>query len=504
MFYWLMGCTLAGMALVVLSAAWSLAPDLGHGWAAVILIGFLWWDRWDRRPPCKPRQPGAADWLVLMAGALLALPLRLLLTPYPLWPAPLLAYLAVLIGLALCAARMVAGRSGMIWLAAPLIVLAGVVPWPGAIDRWFILPLRETVAIIVAEISNIAGNPAVASGTSVQLPGGWVGIDEACGGIRSMQATVTAALFLGAWLDFTWRRRLGLLAIGVGAAVAGNFVRVLFLSWMASGHADDLETWHDPAGWLALGISLGVTGGAAWVWRKAARTPSSPPPGRTPRPVTVASRSGLVWSILLVLLLLSVEAGTRLWYTQGSSRVRAQVPRWQAHFPEETITYQILPLSDSAHEMLRPDRFESGSWIGADQLRRSAYYIEWERGQVARSVPFLHNPTVCLPYAGCELQQDLGVVEVAWAGRVIPFYTYLFRQRNEDLLVAFTIWDPARGAPLENVAEGWWSWWQRQWRDVREAQAHQPAQLIAYAVARPGPDHPLQAELAGLLVAAKP
>jgi exosortase len=492
--------TLGALLLIPLSTAWSLAPDLGHGWAAAILMVYLWWERWDERPAISSMRPGVMAWVFLIAASGLLVPLRLLLTPYPLWPMVLLVYLVGLILLLLVATWLLAGRAGLPWVAAPLIILLGVVPWPGFVERLIILPLREGVAMIVAEISNLLGHPALTAGTSVQLAHGWVGIDEACGGIRSLQAAVMTALFFGVWLRLKWSRRLALILVAGLAAVAGNFFRVLFLAGLAGGSGDALAAWHDPAGWAALGFSLGLTGWVGWLWRSFGQTPRPIRPVPAPECKAEFVRSLRFWFGISLICMIFTETGTRLWYARGAAEVRETVPQWRVNFPTATITYRALPLSEPAREMLRPDRFESGSWIGPDQLLRSAYLIEWQAGQVARSVPFLHNPTVCLPYAGCELVRELGVIQVRWSGGLIPFHTYVFRSMNEDMLVAFTVWDPVRGRELQDTVEGWGAWWQRQWRDVSEARQHQPAQLLAFAVMGGGEDHNLIRDLEALVV----
>nr|MCU0793784.1 hypothetical protein [Opitutaceae bacterium] len=123
----------------------------------------------------------------------------------------------------------------------------------------------------------------------------------------------------------------------------------------------------------------------------------------------------------------------------------------------------------------------SGFWRGADGRERGAYYVEWRRGQMARTAPFLHNPTICLPYSGSELVEELGGFDVRWSGGAIPFRAYVFRYMNREMTVAFAVWDTARGRALTQEAEG--EWWRSQWRDVREARRHQPAQLLSFTVA---------------------
>ncbi len=473
---------LTALLLIPLARVWELAPDLGHGWAAPILMAYLWWERWDSRPVLKSEfeSVGLSSWLILALLFALIIPLRLILTPYPLWPLALTLYLGLLVGLVLYVAGRLSGATGVRWLAGPLSILIGVIPWPGAVERVLILPLREGIASLVTEISNLLGSPALASGTSVRLANGWVGIDEACGGIRSLQAAITTALFFGEWLQLSLSRRIGLLLGGGLAAVVGNFGRVLFLSWCATGSEGMLDRWHDVAGWSALGFTLVVTGLLGWLWRNSARQTSV---RKTRSGVKfVPHRPLLVWLGIAAIGLLFVESGTRWWFAHGESCQPAQKSRWSVQLPANNPSFQELPLTKVAEELLRPDDFESGYWFGPDGVQRSVNYIQWHEGQVARSAPFLHNPTVCLPYAGCELVEVLGVVNVSWKGGSIPFHTYLFRRINEDMLVAFTIWDPSRGQLLKGEEEGWGSWWRAQWRDVLDARQHQPAQLLSFAI----------------------
>jgi hypothetical protein len=77
--------------------------------------------------------------------------------------------------------------------------------------------------------------------------------------------------------------------------------------------------------------------------------------------------------------------------------------------------------------------------------------------------------------------ETLSPIVVPWSGGDIPFRAYRFRRAGQDMLVAFVIWDPVRGKPLttEQVARSRSEWWALQWREVREARQHQPAQLLA-------------------------
>ncbi len=485
-----------------LSATWSVAPDLGHAWVVPILMAYLWWERWHERPHPESRIViWPVWWTATLAFLALHLFIRLFLTPFPLWPAALLAYTLLLAGSVLAAAWLVAGTHGIRWVAGPLVLLAGALPVPSAIENALILPLRETWASAAAEISNLFGQPAIALGTSVRIGNAWVGVDEACGGIRSLQACILAGLFFGEWLRFSLTRRFALLVAAIAAAVVGNFVRVLFLSFRAADGPDALAAAHDPAGWIAMAFSLIATGWLACHWN-GYKFPQQIAPTATRVPTRLPKRS-VAWLTALAACLLLNEAATRLWYFAGQ-RAIDDVPQWTATFPEDHWSFRPAPLSDHAREILNPDIYRAGSWRDENNQRISAYYIEWNRGQVARSIPFLHNPTVCLPAAGCELVATLEIVEVAKGAGKIPFRTYKFRQANEEMLVAFTIWDSSRARPLtQSELDSPGSWWVAQWQEVRQARQHQPAQLLTIALPAINDDLPRIDDVLHSLIAPK-
>lgn len=479
---WFFAAVVAVVFAAPLSATWSAAPDLGHAWVVPLLMAYLWWERWNERPLLAPaRVSSPLLWIGALVLVALHLGIRLFLTPFPLWPAALFAYTLVLAIAILAPAWLVAGRAGLRWIAGPLLLLPGALPVPTAIENAIVLPLRETWAALAAEVSNLLGQPAFAFGTSLRVGQAWVGVDEACGGIRSLQACILAGLFLGEWLRFSLARRALLLVAAIAAALVGNFLRVLFLSLRAAEGPDALAAAHDPAGWLAMAFSLLATGWLASHWN-GYKLPAQQPPAPRRAPAAPLPRA-LRFSIAAVAALLLVnEALTRAWYAFGR-RTIADVPQWTAEFPEKRPSFRPYSLSDHAREILRPDVFHAGSWRDENRRLISAYYIEWNSGQVARSIPFLHNPTVCLPAAGCELVDTLAPFEISTPCGTIPFHAYKFRRAGEDILVAFTIWDSSRGRPLvapEISSRA--TWWSAQWHEVKEARQHQPAQLLSIVV----------------------
>lgn len=128
---------LALLALVPLAEVWRRSPDLRHGWAAALLMAYIWWERGGERPrTISPASDGSGRWWTAGLGAaLVAVTLRFFLTPYPLWPAALWGYVGLLVGIAAAVEWRRAGRDGARWLLAPCILLVGALPWPAMFEQ---------------------------------------------------------------------------------------------------------------------------------------------------------------------------------------------------------------------------------------------------------------------------------------------------------------------------------------------------------------------------------
>jgi len=468
------------LLLAPLTAAWANSADLGHAWAVPVLMAFLWWERWAERPlTVAPRPVPGWMWAIAVLLVALAVPARLLTIPYPLWPALLVGSVLGATLVAALGAWLIAGRDGLRWTLPPLVLLISALPTPSVLESGLIVPLREVFASIVAELANLFGRPALATGTSIRLATGWVGIDEACGGIRSLQACVMIGLFFGEWYRFGWARRAGLLGLSAGFAVAGNFFRILFLAWRAGEGEAAVLAAHDVAGWAAMVASVVVTGWLAIKWA-GYRLPQ-PQVRAEARQTTVAFHPGWLWLGVLVGALALNEAAVRTWYFRGA-RAQHEVPQWTVRWPTALPTYQAEGLGEVARDMLRPDGFAAARWALPSGEWVWAYYVQWTKGQIARFVPFLHNPTVCLPLSGCELVEEEEPIEVVASGNHLSFKTYRFRRAGTDMLVAFVIWDAARGQPLLPTDGSNRATWEHRLRDVREGRQHQPAQLFSVAL----------------------
>ncbi len=84
-----------------------------------------------------------------------------------------------------------------------------------------------------------------------------IDIDEACSGIRSLQAMVMVSLFLGELFRLRPGRRVLLMALGVAVTLIANVIRTVALSSIGfSRGMEAVDHYHDMAGFAVLSLSL--------------------------------------------------------------------------------------------------------------------------------------------------------------------------------------------------------------------------------------------------------
>jgi exosortase len=154
------------------------------------------------------------------------------------------------------------GGGGLRCFGFGLGFLLLALPIPEAFYYPIVSSLQNLVAGTTVELLNVAGIPAERSGTLIQLSHSVVGVDEACSGIRSLQSTLMATLFLGHLLLRGVGFKTLLIGAGVVLALIGNVVRSCFLSYTAYAKGVNLlNAVHDTAGWsilafTAVGVAL--------------------------------------------------------------------------------------------------------------------------------------------------------------------------------------------------------------------------------------------------------
>jgi exosortase len=255
---------------------WTHRPDLQFGWIVLCLTVYLLWEAWEQKPPLRPK-------LTVSVGLLGVLGLAILFL-IQIYQAAFGTTAAQLAGLAVGVMLIVAanlvyvfGWIGWRHFAFGFCFLLIALPMPTAIYQPVVSNLQSKVASLNVEILSLLGIPAQKTGSLIRLSNCTVGIDEACSGIRSLQSTVMATLFIG-YLSLKARSlQLVLLVGGMLLAIFGNVVRSLFLSYKASvSGVNSIAAFHDAAGWSILAFTGAAVILLAWLLHKLERTSSSP------------------------------------------------------------------------------------------------------------------------------------------------------------------------------------------------------------------------------------
>jgi exosortase len=416
---------------------WSVNPQYGYGWVVPFVALFLLWKLWSDRPPAMPPTSRFLPVILICAGALLLFPIRFVSEANPDWR--LLSWGAALIAVAISLAITFL-MGGLPWLrhfAFPFLFFLVAVPWPTQFEQFVVQNLMRIVTAINVFVLNISGIPALQRGNVIEVRSGLIGIEEACSGVRSLQATLMISLFLGALYAFSTARRIWLVVLGLLLAFACNLVRTAILVWVGANHGSSaIEAWHDPAGLSILLVCLF----GLWLVSLAMRRHESPevlPPDSESRGSPVRVSSPLLISIALWLLL--VEGGVQAWYGMHQSPMANA--RWSVRWPSAEDTYRSVPIAPEAEGLLRYNDGGGASWNGPDGHQWMMYFFRWLPGQTAALSVKTHRPDICLPASGMTLISDSGIRSVNINGVNLPIRSYRFEDHNAPLHVFYCYWD---------------------------------------------------------------
>ena len=339
----------------------------------------------------------------MIAGAALLVPVRLIQEANPDWR--LLSWSMALAVIAISAGGLyLAG--GLRWVrhfAFPMLFFLVAVPWPTQFEQAVIQGLMRAVASINVEVLNAIGISAVQMGNVIEVGSGFVGIAEACTGVRSLQSTFMVSLFLGEFYQFSVLRRVMLVIAGAILAFVCNLIRTFLLVYVAEREGmDAIHSWHDPAGLTILlaclfglwGLSM-LMGGSSSV---APTIGAAHARGALPIPRVVL--------ICLLALTVTAEAATQAWYGFHEARA-ARVEPWNVAWPKEAKNWKEVPVSPEAQELLRYNEGGGGSWIGEDGRPWTMYFFKWLPGRTAGLFIKNHRPDVCLPASGMTLRSGV-------------------------------------------------------------------------------------------------
>ena len=268
LYLWLPTLITLAWLLTKASWFWTNNPDMQFGWVIPMLSGYLLFEGFEKQPPVVGRW-SVVSVLLLLVGAVFLFMTQIYQAAYGLTATSMaglgLGFVAVAFGNLIYAYGWPGVKTFGFGLAFVLIAL----PIPSVIYGEIISTLQKGITVVNVEVLALLGTPASIQGNLVQLPTGVLGVDEACSGIRSLQSTVMATLFIGYLTLQRFSFRVFLFFSGLLLAILGNLIRVFSLSYSASIHGiGAVDAAHDVAGWSILAFTVVGVGVLSWVFGK--------------------------------------------------------------------------------------------------------------------------------------------------------------------------------------------------------------------------------------------
>jgi exosortase len=437
---------------------WSLNEQYAYGWAVPILCAWLLWRRW--RSQGQKIEVGSSKFVIsylpssifhllspisafIFAAAFLAT--RLVEIGNPDWRFVSWALALEVISISLAFVFLLAGVENGRRFAFPILFFLVAVPWPTVVEHPTVQVLTRGIVTATVEVLNIFGVLAVPHGNVIETANGLVDVDEACSGIRSLQAALMLALFFGEWHRFAAKPRIVLCVAALGLACLFNLARTIVLSLVAAKQGSAaVHQWHDPAGVaILIGCFTGVWLLALWLARK------YPSPHRTgrgqgevskpffPQPSTLNPQPFFFVGALAAILFLG-EIGVHAWYRSAAP---TSIAEWNVSLPQQKSAFRMTALPANTVRMLRFTEGTSAKWENSDGTQWQFFYFRWAPGRTAVNLARNHTPEICLPAAG----HKVGIIEnstpVKLGALSISFRSFVAGSIERPLYVFYSLWE---------------------------------------------------------------
>src|SRR5262249_25655094 len=264
------------------------------------------------------------------------------------------------------------------------------------------------VAATAAECANWMGIAALPIGNLIQLVNGYVGVAEACSGIRSLQAILMASLVFGELRRYSASKRGLFILLGLIIAIVCNMVRTVVLVMVASFRgADALGAWHEPSGLVMLVTAFVLLGLiASWMPRGSFPEFREGSKGRLsglghlslPLPFVTGICTWVIATFIV----------THFWYKSNEAGSLCL----EIHWPQNENAFRYLPIQDEAQHVLLCTDGRMATWLDSDGRSWTLSAFRWAPGRTATQSARLHRPENCFTASGAVLKWELGTTSV--------------------------------------------------------------------------------------------
>lgn len=332
----------------------------------------------------------------------------------------------------------------------PILFFLTAVPWPPRFEQPIVSSLMRWIATSTTELLHWFGIEAQTSGAAIALRSGFVGISEACSGVRSLQAGIMFGLAMGEWFLLWPVRRVVLLFIAVALALATNLIRTFALSVQAEWHGiESLDRVHDLIGNIVITALLLLI----WVAGRVLAPRQSSALGLSIKQIiqhlrlfvrTLTIPAGQTLRVLALSLLIGIIGAQSL---SAWIEAKEQVQTVPLFYAKINRSNQFLRIPPEIWNELRPTTGEQIRHQGAELPGGTAdcFHFFWKPSLWNRFA-LVHRPDICMPGVGWKSSGPPEPLIVSLDGESIR--CHLFRFRRGDVYAA-ELWGVWRnGQPL--------------------------------------------------------
>lgn len=346
---------------------------------------------------------------------------------------------------------LVGGRQLVRAQAFPICLFLTAIPWPPRLEQPVTTTLMRWMALTTAELLHWLGIEANAAGGAIAVPGGLVGITEACSGIRSLQAGVMFGLAMGEWFLLSAARRVVLLALAIILALISNVGRTLALTLQANEHGvQSVDQVHDLVG------NIAITALILAIWLA----------GRLLARPAIASASFSFRGKIIDLVHAILRPGSTLYLAAfvslllGLLTARAAVVGIEAKDKTQTSPFFTVIKTDAAanHAGTIPAPVwtelhpTSGEYIHHQDPALGAggadcFHFFWKPSPWNRFA-LVHRPDICMPGVGWQLDAPATSAATEFNGHTTRFYVFRFHRGATQALELWGAWRNGEAVPI--------------------------------------------------------
>ncbi|MCH6258372.1 exosortase/archaeosortase family protein [Puniceicoccaceae bacterium K14] len=441
---------------IQLSYSWGGDSSYSYGWLVGPMTFFLLWQRLFREKRKMDGQFHFGGAFICIGTLILAVLSSVLIEVNPFWRLPLWSATLSLIGTSLSLLYLIGGRAWVVNSIIPFVFLLTMVPWPTFVERPVILKLTGAVSYFVVEVLQLLEYPAIAYGNVIRVGELLVGVEEACSGIKSLQALLMMALFVGEFWRLKFAGRWILLVWAVALTMTFNFARALSLSLIVlRGGGDLFDKWHDTLGYLALG------GGMLALFFVASKLSSASEENVNEKRSCDSEKCRVIpfwFAAVLFILAISPPALSKLWYDDS---LQESVPLYNWYYEFGTTEFEV---GYSIREEEVPKRvsdilaFDYGTRLVLTSPDSTFHVEGWYYGYTGERKSdslgaFAHSPNVCMQATGAIQVGDGVDFPIDVGSFDMPFKHFVFEMPDETIMQVFwCLWDDIYdGNQLERI-----------------------------------------------------